>query len=204
MKKIYQILLLAVLLLMPQAALHADELQLPLSLQRTIQQLPDSLKYDAFLRAVDVVENSYDADYEQRREMIETLGAPIAMVVVFAMALIVLAMILKVVRRRDKERNEIIHKMIDSGVFTSANADTAEMLRALTPQQKSDKGRVITSASMLGVGLGLIAYHLFNRATYEFVPFVGCILAGYGLLSLVAIAALNNIKRRKEKKATEN
>ena len=112
MKKIYQILLLAVLLLMPQAALHADELQLPLSLQQTIQQLPDSLKYDAFLRAVDVVENSYDADYEQRREMIETLGAPIAMVVVFAMALIVLAMILKVVRRRDKERNEIIHKMI--------------------------------------------------------------------------------------------
>lgn len=204
MKKINQILLLAALLLMPQAALHADEFQLPHSLQRTIEQLPDSLRYEAFIQALDVADSNYDADYEQMKEMIETLGAPIAMVLIFVMALIVLEMILKVVRWRDKERNEIIHKMIDSGVFTSANADTAEMLRALMPQQKSDKGRVISSASMLGVGLGLIAYYLFNRGTYEFVPFVGCILAGYGLLSLVAIAALNDIKRKKEKKAAEN
>lgn len=202
MKKLHQILLLAALLLMPQAAMHADEFQLPPSLQRTIQQLPDSLKYDAFMRALEIADDNYDADYEQTKGMIQTLGAPIAMVVIFIMVLIVLEMILKVVRRRDKERNEIIHKMIDSGVFTSVNADSAEMLKALTPQKKSDKEHVIFSASTLGVGLGLIIFSLY-RNVIEFVPFVGCILAGYGLLSLVARAAYNDILRKREKKASE-
>lgn len=203
MKKLHQILLLAALLLMPQAAMHADEFQLPPSLQRTIQQLPDSLKYDAFMRALEIADDKYDADYEQTKGMIQTLGVPIAMVVIFIMVLIVLEMILKVVRRRDKERNEIIHKMIDNGVFTSVNADAAEMLKALTPQKKSEKEHVIFSASTLGVGLGLIIFYLFNRNVIEFVPFVGCILAGYGLLSLVARAAYNDILRKKEKKASE-
>ena len=202
MKKLHQILLLAALLLMPQAAMHADEFQLPPSLQRTIQQLPDSLKYDAFMRALEIADDNYDADYEQTKGMIQTLGVPIAMVVIFIMVLIVLEMILKVVRRRDKERNEIIHKMIDSGVFTSVNADSAEMLKALTPQKKSDKEHVIFSASTLGVGLGLIIFSLY-RNVIEFVPFVGCILAGYGLLSLVARAAYNDILRKREKKASE-
>lgn len=202
MKKLHQILLLAALLLMPQAAMHADEFQLPPSLQRTIQQLPDSLKYDAFMRALEIADDNYDADYEQTKGMIQTLGVPIAMVVIFIMVLIVLEMILKVVRRRDKERNEIIHKMIDSGVFTSVNADSAEMLKALTPQKKSEKEHVIFSASTLGVGLGLIIFSLY-RNVIEFVPFVGCILAGYGLLSLVARAAYNDILRKREKKASE-
>lgn len=202
MKKLHQIFLLAALLLMPQAAMHADEFQLPPSLQRTIQQLPDSLKYDAFMRALEIADDNYDADYEQTKGMIQTLGAPIAMVVIFIMVLIVLEMILKVVRRRDKERNEIIHKMIDSGVFTSVNADSAEMLKALTPQKKSEKEHVIFSASTLGVGLGLIIFSLY-RNVIEFVPFVGCILAGYGLLSLVARAAYNDILRKREKKASE-
>lgn len=202
MKKLHQILLLAALLLMPQAAMHADEFQLPPSLQRTIQQLPDSLKYDAFMRALEIADDNYDADYEQTKGMIQTLGVPIAMVVIFIMVLIVLEMILKVVRRRDKERNEIIHKMIDSGVFTSVNADSAEMLKALTPQKKSEKEHVIFSASTLGVGLGLIIFSLY-RNVIEFVPFVGCILAGYGLLSLVAHAAYNDILRKREKKASE-
>lgn len=202
MKKLHQILLLAVLLLMPQAAMHADEFQLPPSLQRTIQQLPDSLKYDAFMRALEIADDNYNADYEQTKGMIQTLGVPIVMVVIFIMVLIVLEMILKVVRRRDKERNEIIHKMIDSGVFTSVNADSAEMLKALTPQKKSEKEHVIFSASTLGVGLGLIIFSLY-RNVIEFVPFVGCILAGYGLLSLVARAAYNDILRKREKKASE-
>ena len=202
MKKLHQILLLAALLLMPQAAMHAVEFQLPPSLQQTIQQLPDSLKYDAFMRALEIADDNYDADYEQTKGMIQTLGVPIAMVVIFIMVLIVLEMILKVVRRRDKERNEIIHKMIDSGVFTSVNADSAEMLKALTPQKKSDKEHVIFSASTLGVGLGLIIFSLY-RNVIEFVPFVGCILAGYGLLSLVARAAYNDILRKREKKASE-
>jgi len=203
MKKIYQILLLAALLLMPQTVLRADEFRLSRSLQQTIDQLPDSLKYDAFLRALDLAEDNYDSDYEQTKEMIETLAQPIAILVLCGLALIVLEMILKVIRRRDKERNEIIQKMIENGVFTSANADAAEMIKALTLQKKSDKGRVISSASMLGVGLGLIVFYLFNRNVMEFVPFAGCIMAGYGLLSLVAIAALNDIQRRKEKKAAE-
>ena len=202
MKKLHQILLLAALLLMPQAAMHADEFQLPPSLQQTIQQLPDSLRYEAFIQALDVADSNYDADYEQTKGMIETLGVPIAMVVIFIMVLIVLEMILKVVRQRDKERNEIIHKMIDSGVFTSVNADSAEMLKALTPQKKSEKEHVIFSASTLGVGLGLIIFYLFTDVI-EFVPFVGCILAGYGLLSLVARAAYNDILRKREKKASE-
>ena len=88
MKKLHQILLLAALLLMPQAAIHADEFQLPPSLQRTIQQLPDSLKYDAFMRALEIADDNYDADYEQTKGMIQTLGVPIAMVVIFIMVLI--------------------------------------------------------------------------------------------------------------------
>jgi len=201
MKKIHQILLLTALLLMPTASLHA-QIELSYTMRTAIEELPDSMRYDAFMQALQVEAERYDPKKQHLEEWMENFAPIISMLLVGVFALVGVILFLKDSRRREETRSAIINKMIDSGVFTSANADTAEIIRTLT-SKKSDKDRVIFSASILGLGIGLIVFHLIEPSTVEFVPLAGCILAGYGGLSLVARAALNDIQRRQEKKKVE-
>ena len=195
MKKSFFILLLAAML--PCVGLKAQRIELSPSVQEAIQSLPDSSRTSAFNAAMErefsVVRNT-QTDISDYEDVIIVIGF-------FAMVLTIVIVCVSFSRRKQEARNALISKMVDNGVFTNSNADSAEMLKALMPvrKERTAKDRIITYASLLGVGMGLLIFSFLNaqKTNIGVVEFAGFILFGFGLLALLATVVVTRIEKKK-------
>ena len=213
MKRIITTLLLAALMLQPALNASAQNIELSQSVMETIQMLPDSLRSAAFRQAMG---NEMTRASEIRRshtnlgDVLEDVVLPIVIIgSFFAACVLIVFRVRKSKEKREAERNALISKMVDSGVFATANAGSAEMLQALMPQKKTEKDKIIADASCLGLGIGICIYYFIIKSRITGVgasptsPIAlgGLILIGFGLIRLIARGIIHSIEKKKEKES---
>lgn len=208
MKRIITTLLLAALMLQPALNASAQNIELSQSVMETIQMLPDSLRSAAFRQAMDneMVQASEKRDYHTTLgdDVLEDVVLPIVIIGSFFVACVLIVFrVRKSKEKREAERNALISKMVDSGVFATANAGSAEMLQALMPQKKTEKDKIIADASCLGLGIGICVFYFIIKSKLsgvaDLIALGGLILIGFGLIRLIARGIIHSIEKKKEK-----
>lgn len=209
MKRIITTLLLAALMLQPALNASAQNIELSQSVMETIQMLPDSLRSAAFRQAMD----NEIAQAGEMRSYHTTLGDVLEDVVLpiviigsfFAACVLIVFRVRKSKEKKEAERNALISKMVDSGVFATANAGSAEMLQALMPQKKTEKDKIIADASCLGLGIGICVFYFIIKSKLsggaDLIALGGLILIGFGLIRLIARGIIHSIEKKKEKES---
>lgn len=209
MKRIITTLLLAALMLQPALNASAQNIELSQSVMETIQMLPDSLRSAAFRQAMD---NEIAQAGEMRSyhttlgDVLEDVVLPIILIGSFFVACVLIVFrVRKSKEKREAERNALISKMVDSGVFATANAGSAEMLQALMPQKKTEKDKIIADASCLGLGIGICVFYFIIKSKLsggaDLIALGGLILIGFGLIRLIARGIIHSIEKKKEKES---
>lgn len=198
MKKSFLILLLAAML--PCVSLHAQKIELSPSVLSTINTLPDSVRQKAFNTAMEQELSAVNRD----RTDITDYEDIIVVFIFFAAAVAITVVSIRSARRKQEDRNALISKMVDNGVFNNTNADSAEMIKALIPQKKvrTTKERIITYATLLGIGAGMLLFRVFtpfdkSGSGVNLISLAGFILSGYGLLALLATIITTQIEKKK-------
>lgn len=208
MKRIITTLLLAALMLQPALNASAQNIELSQSVMETIQMLPDSLRSAAFRQAMDneMAQASEMRDYHTTLgdDVLEDIVLPIIIIgSFFAACVLIVFRVRKNKEKREAERNALISKMVDSGVFATANAGSAEMLQALMPQKKTEKDKIIADASCLGLGIGICVFYFIIKSKLsgvaDLIALGGLILIGFGLIRLIARGIIHSIEKKKEK-----
>lgn len=209
MKRIITTLLLAALMLQPALNVSAQNIELSQSVMETIQMLPDSLRSAAFRQAMD---NEIAQAGEMRSyhttlgDVLEDVVLPIILIGSFFVACVLIVFrVRKSKEKREAERNALISKMVDSGVFATANAGSAEMLQALMPQKKTEKDKIIADATCLGLGIGICVFYFIIKSKLsggaDLIALGGLILIGFGLIRLIARGIIHAIEKKKEKES---
>ena len=211
MKRIITTLLLAALMLQPALNASAQNIELSQSVMETIQMLPDSLRSAAFRQAMDneMVQASEMRDYHTTLgdDVLEDVVLPIVIIgSFFAACVLIVFRVRKSKEKKEADRNALISKMVDSGVFATANADSAEMLQALMPQKKTEKDKIIADATCLGLGIGICIYYFIIKSRItevgaNLIALGGLILIGFGLIRLIARGIIHSIEKKKEKES---
>lgn len=210
MKKTIQSLLLAALMLLPTLNASAQNIELSQSVMETIQMLPDSLRSAAFRQAMDneMVQASEMRDYHTTLgdDVLEDVVLPIIIIgSFFAACVLIVFRVRKSKEKREAERNALISKMVDSGVFATANAGSAEMLQALMPQKKTEKDKIIADATCLGFSIGICVFYFIIKSKLsgvaDLIALGGLILIGFGLIRLIARGIIHSIEKKKEKES---
>lgn len=210
MKRIITTLLLAALMLQPALNASAQNIELSQSVMETIQMLPDSLRSAAFRQAMDneIAQAGEMRDYHTTLgdDVLEDVVLPIVIIgFFFAACVLIVFRVRKSEEKREAERNALISKMVDSGVFATANAGSAEMLQALMPQKKTEKDKIIADASCLGLGIGICIYYFIIKSKLsggaDLIALGGLILIGFGLIRLIARGIIHSIEKKKEKES---
>lgn len=203
MKKTLCLLFAAALSLLAIPTASAQKFEISESVINTISTLPDSLRYSAYEIALNAEKNAFYSE-DSPYEIVEDVVLPIVIVVIFfASVVLVVFFIVKSSRKREEGRNAIIDKMVDSGVFASANADTAKLLESLMPHKKSEKEQVIREGALLGVGIGMLLMSFREGFQLdEIFAVVSLILIGYSVLRL-AIRAIYKWREKSEEVKSE-
>ena len=209
MKRIITTLLLAALMLQPALNASAQNIELSQSVMETIQMLPDSLRSEAFRQAMDneMLQDSETMGYHTTLgDVLEDVVLPIIIIgSFFAACVLIVFRVRKSKEKREAERNALISKMVDSGVFATANAGSAEMLQALMPQKKTEKDKIIADATCLGLGIGICVFYFIIKSKLsgvaDLIALGGLILIGFGLIRLIARGIIHSIEKKKEKES---
>lgn len=209
MKRIITTLLLAALMLQPALNASAQNIELSQSVMETIQMLPDSLRSAAFRQAMDneMLQDSETMGYHTTLgDVLEDVVLPIIIIgSFFAACVLIVFRVRKSKEKREAERNALISKMVDSGVFATANAGSAEMLQALMPQKKTEKDKIIADATCLGLGIGICVFYFIIKSKLsgvaDLIALGGLILIGFGLIRLIARGIIHSIEKKKEKES---
>ena len=210
MKRIITTLLLAALMLQPALNASAQNIELSQSVMETIQMLPDSLRSAAFRQAMDneMAQAGEMRDYHTTLgdDVLEDVVLPIVIIgSFFAACVLIVFRVRKSKEKREAERNALISKMVDSGVFATANAGSAEMLQALMPQKKTEKDKIIADATCLGLGIGICVFYFIIKSKLsggaDLIALGGLILIGFGLIRLIARGIIHSIEKKKEKES---
>lgn len=210
MKKTIQSLLLAALMLQPALNASAQNFELSQSVMETIQMLPDSLRSEAFRQAMGnemTRASEIRMSHTNLGDVLEDVVLPIVIIgSFFAACVLIVFRVRKSKEKKEAERNALISKMVDSGVFATANAGSAEMLQALMPQKKMEKDKIIADATCLGLGIGICVYYFIIKSRItevgaNLIALGGLILIGLGLIRLIARGIIHSIEKKKEKQS---
>ena len=89
-------------------------------------------------------------------------------------------------RRKAEDHKELINKLIDNNLLNSTEPISKEAIEALMKPKKSDKDKIITDATLVGLGLGLgFASNKLQGGANEILVFAAYILLFLGALRLV-------------------
>lgn len=209
MKRIITTLLLAALMLQPALNASAQNIELSQSVMETIQMLPDSLRSAAFRQAMGnemTRASEIRMSHTNLGDVLEDVVLPIIIIgSFFAACVLIVFRVRKSKEKREAERNALISKMVDSGVFATANAGSAEMLQALMPQKKTEKDKIIADATCLGLGIGICVFYFIIKSKFSggagLIALGGLILIGFGLIRLIARGIIHSIEKKKEKES---
>ena len=101
-------------------------------------------------------------------------------------AILVLVLCLRHSRRKAEDHKELINKLIDKNLLNSSEPISKEAIEALMKPKKSDKDKIITDATLVGLGLGLgFASNKLQGGANEILVFAAYILLFLGAIRLV-------------------
>ena len=125
-------------------------------------------------------------------------------------AILVLVLCLRHSRRKAEDHKELINKLIDNNLLNSTEPISKEAIEALMKPKKSDKDKIITDATLVGLGLGLgFASNKLQGGANEILVFAAYILLFLGAIRLVIrtifmiIGYFANKKRKSKIEAKE-
>ena len=159
MKKFFRMLLLAAVALMPVVGMAQDNNERDYAWERQMrsQQYADSVKAA-----------QQEAEFEHERIMAEAEGANIQaimrtffnediilLIVLAGSVITIVALCLRHSRRKAEDHKELINKLIENNLLNSTEPISKEAIEALMEPKKSDKDKIITDATLVGLSFGL-------------------------------------------------
>ena len=214
MKKFFKVLLLAAVALMPVMGMAQTENERDYAWERQMR----SQEYADSVQAA-----KQQAEYEHKERMAEIKNAARTSVIrtfwnedlwllfVFAGCTItIVALCLRHSRRKAEDHKELINKLIDNNLLNSTEPISKEAIEALMKPKKSDKDKIITDATLVGLGFGFgFASGEIHNDLGEILEVAAFILLFLGALRLVIrtifmiIGYFANKKRKSKIEAKE-
>ena len=209
MKKFFKVLLLAAVALMPMMGMAQDNSERDYAWERQMrsQEYADSVqaaKQQAQYEH-EMAMHSMTSGYRQQRFDAFWNSGVLPACIFGAGAILVLVLCLRHSRRKAEDHKELINKLIDNNLLNSSEPISKEAIEALMKPKKSDKDKIITDATLVGLGLGLgFASNKLQGGANEILVFAAYILLFLGALRLVTRIAFMIIgyfanKKRKAK-----
>ena len=160
MKKFFKVLLLAAVALMPVMGMaqdsHSPEVQYERS--RQIQQYEDSVAGARQAQLDRHAERMAQIDADIRKNSAirgEDVLIVLIIVCIIAAGIAALVLCLRHSRKKAEDHKELINKLIDNNLLNSTEPISKEAIEALMKPKKSDKDKIITDATLVGLGLGI-------------------------------------------------
>ena len=101
-------------------------------------------------------------------------------------AILVLVLCLRHSRRKAEDHKELINKLIDNNLLNSTEPISKEAIEALMKPKKSDKDKIITDTTLVGLGIGFgYASGVIHNDLSEVLEVAAFILLFLGALRLV-------------------
>ena len=214
MKKFFKVLLLAAVALMPVMGMAQTENERDYAWERQMrsQEYADSVQAakQQAQYAHEMAMHSMTSGYRQQRFDAFWNSGVLPCCILGAGAILVLVLCLRHSRRKAEDHKELINKLIDNNLLNSTEPISKEAIEALMKPKKSDKDKIITDATLVGLGLGLgFASNKLQGGANEILVFAAYILLFLGALRLVIrtifmiIGYFANKKRKSKIEAKE-
>lgn len=214
MKKFFKVLLLAAVALMPVMGMAQDNSERDYAWERQMrsQEYADSVQAakQQAQYAHEMAMHSMTSGYRQQRFDAFWNSGVLPCCILGAGAILVLVLCLRHSRRKAEDHKELINKLIDNNLLNSTEPISKEAIEALMKPKKSDKDKIITDATLVGLGLGLgFASNKLQGGANEILVFAAYILLFLGALRLVIrtifmiIGYFANKKRKSKIEAKE-
>ena len=214
MKKFFKVLLLAAVALMPVMGMAQDNSERDYAWERQMrsQEYADSVQAakQQAQYAHEMAMHSMTSGYRQQRFDAFWNSGVLPCCILGAGAILVLVLCLHHSRRKAEDHKELINKLIDNNLLNSTEPISKEAIEALMKPKKSDKDKIITDATLVGLGLGLgFASNKLQGGANEILVFAAYILLFLGALRLVIrtifmiIGYFANKKRKSKIEAKE-
>ena len=190
MKKFFKVLLLAAVALMPVMGMAQDNSVRDYAWERQMraQEYADSVQAakQQAQYAHEMAMHSMTSGYRQQRFDAFWNSGVLPCCILGAGAILVLVLCLRHSRRKAEDHKELINKLIDNNLLNSTEPISKEAIEALMKPKKSDKDKIITDATLVGLGLGLgFASNKLQGGANEILVFAAYILLFLGALRLV-------------------
>ena len=214
MKKFFKVLLLAAVALMPVMGMAQTENERDYAWERQMrsQEYADSVQAakQQAQYAHEMEMHSMTSGYRQQRFDAFWNSGVLPCCILGAGAILVLVLCLRHSRRKAEDHKELINKLIDNNLLNSTEPISKEAIEALMKPKKSDKDKIITDATLVGLGLGLgFASNKLQGGANEILVFAAYILLFLGAIRLVIrtvfmiIGYFANKKRKSKIEAKE-
>ena len=214
MKKFFRMLLLAAVALMPVMGMAQDNNERDYAWERQMrsQEYADSVQAakQQAQYAHEMEMHSMKSGYRQQRFVAFWDSGVLPCCILGAGAILVLVLCLRHSRRKAEDHKELINKLIDNNLLNSTEPISKEAIEALMKPKKSDKDKIITDATLVGLGLGLgFASNKLQGGANEILVFAAYILLFLGAIRLVIrtifmiIGYFANKKRKSKIEAKE-
>ena len=190
MKKFFKVLLLAAVALMPVMGMAQTENERDYAWERQMrsQEYADSVQAakQQAQYAHEMSMHSMTSGYRQQRFDAFWNSGVLPACILGAGAILVLVLCLRHSRRKAEDHKELINKLIDKNLLNSSEPISKEAIEALMKPKKSDKDKIITDATLVGLGLGLgFASNKLQGGANEILVFAAYILLFLGAIRLV-------------------
>jgi len=190
MKKFFKVLLLAAVALMPVMGMAQTENERDYAWERQMrsQEYADSVQAakQQAQYAHEMAMHSMTSGYRQQRFDAFWNSGVLPSCILGAGAILVLVLCLRHSRRKAEDHKELINKLIDKNLLNSSEPISKEAIEALMKPKKSDKDKIITDATLVGLGLGLgFASNKLQGGANEILVFAAYILLFLGAIRLV-------------------
>ena len=158
MKKFFRMLLLAAVALMPVVGMAQDNNERDYAWERQMrsQEYADSVQAakQQAQYAHEMAMHSMTSGYRQQRFDAFWNSGVLPCCILGAGAILVLVLCLRHSRRKAEDHKELINKLIDNNLLNSTEPISKEAIEALMKPKKSDKDKIITDVTLVGLGFG--------------------------------------------------
>ena len=159
MKKFFRMLLLAAVALMPVVGMAQDNNERDYAWERQMrsQQYADSVKAAQQEAEFEHEQSMAQIKNSHKEAMIRRIWDEefIALFILVGGVITIVILCLRHSRKKAEDHKELINKLIENNLLNSTEPISKEAIEALMKPKKSDKDKIITDATLVGLGFGL-------------------------------------------------
>ncbi len=190
MKKFFKVLLLAAVALMPVMGMAQDNSVRDYAWERQMrsQQYADSVKAAQQKAEFDHEQNMAQLKSLNRQSMVNHLWDRdyIGLFIFAGGVITIVVLCLRHSRKKAEDHKELINKLIDNNLLNSTEPISKEAIEALMKPKKSDKDKIITDATLVGLGFGIgFGSGSIHNDLGDFLETAATVLLFLGALRLV-------------------